>query len=413
MEKVIELSSVKDRLTCGEAQRKQILALALTACAFLPFFFGVAALAATALWVLFHAERRREALRERSSRYVLTVVIVTCFIGAVHHNLIGILYSLLMAALLLSALYLRSGMTLPLFERMMDAACACGAASAAVGVLQKLYWLPQDASYRPVSLFTNANYFAAMMEFLLLIAMYRLFSRPQRKGLPVLALLSALAGLYCAASLSAVFAAGVAAAVMLLVKQRLRLLAGLSAAAVAAVLLVLAFPALFPRTLAAGESWEARFSIWHTAVKGILAHPLFGEGAAAYRQVYPRYFGYETYHAHNLLLDMLLNFGFIGTAALGAYFFLQLRVLLLRFRSRMCEDSNVLLLAALVAVLVHGLTDVTIFWVQTGWLFALLFTSTGVHAALLRPARRPAAAGYRGRNPVFAQRAVDISGRKG
>ena len=30
------------------------------------------------------------------------------------------------------------------------------------------------------------------------------------------------------------------------------------------------------------------------------------------------------------------------------------------------------------AVLIHGCTDVTIFWIQTGMLFLLVYTSTGI-----------------------------------
>ena len=41
---------------------------------------------------------------------------------------------------------------------------------------------------------------------------------------------------------------------------------------------------------------------------------------------------------------------------------------------------SVLLVAAIIAVFVHGLTDVTILWIQTAMLFLMIYASTGIGA---------------------------------
>ena len=73
------------------------------------------------------------------------------------------------------------------------------------------------------------------------------------------------------------------------------------------------------------------------------------------------------------MLDVLLNFGIVGFTVICIYSFMQIRLLMLRFRNNICGEMNILLMAALTAVLVHGLTDVTIFWIQTAALFLLIW----------------------------------------
>ena len=332
---------------------------------------------ATAILLSFH--RRKQAFQEPYAKYIAIVLIVTFFVGAVYTNYTGMLYSLLMIAMGICAFYLRSVMTRYLFNRMMDCACLCGIASVGVAILQKLYYMPQDPSYRPVSTFTNANYFGMMMEFLLLISIYKLFDNKQEKWKYGISLSAAILGIYLSSSMSAVASASAAVLVMLLIKQKFRLVAIISAAGGICLLLLLLFPEIFPRILAADDAWSSRLSIWSTALKGIRDHPLFGGGAMTYQMIYPHYYGYATYHAHNLLIDMLLNFGFVGTGALFVYFGTQIKLLVLRFRSHLFGDMNMLLVASFVCVVVHGMTDVTIFWIQTGMLFLLICSSMGIH----------------------------------
>ena len=54
-------------------------------------------------------------------------------------------------------------------------------------------------------------------------------------------------------------------------------------------------------------------------------------------------------------------------------------MLMKRFQTNVCKNRNILVLVMFSAVLIHGCTDVTIFWIQTGMLFLLVYTSTGIH----------------------------------
>ncbi|HBG56073.1 MAG TPA: hypothetical protein DDW99_07385, partial [Ruminococcaceae bacterium] len=143
-------------------------------------------------------------------------------------------------------------------------------------------------------------------------------------------------------------------------------------------------PSFAPRGAGSLETTFAqRVSIWETSLRGIEEHPLFGMGASAYQMIYEQFGGYKTYHCHNLLLDILLNFGVVGLAVLCIYGIALVRLLILRFRNNVCTDMNVLAAAAMAAVLVHGMTDVTILWAQTAALFFLILSSFGIGSAFL------------------------------
>ena len=118
-----------------------------------------------------------------------------------------------------------------------------------------------------------------------------------------------------------------------------------------------------------------------TASSGILEHPLLGQGRLPYQTIAPQLGGYLTYHCHNLLLDTLLNFGFVGLGVFLVFGLQQARLLWLRFRNRIGCLSNVLM-AAMAAVLVHGVTDVTVFW-SASLLLLMVLSSLSVGAEFL------------------------------
>ncbi|MFQ9798576.1 MAG: hypothetical protein ACLR23_06145 [Clostridia bacterium] len=66
----------------------------------------------------------------------------------------------------------------------------------------------------------------------------------------------------------------------------------------------------------------------------------------------------------------------MGTTALLSYFGLQYRSLWHSMRDRQESYLTALLLGLTVSTLVHGISDATVAWVQTGMLFLLLLSST-------------------------------------
>lgn len=378
---------ILNAINFGLKQNKSItdfdssLVLLLTVSIFLPFYVSVVVISLIAVMTVINHKKRAEAFEEPYSKFIVCTMGVTFLISVVYANHTGMMYSLVLVAILVTAFYIRSIMTRQLFNKMMDVACLSSMACAMIAVFQKISVYSTAPNYRPVSTFTNANYYGMMIEFIVLIALYRLLTNKQDNKFYFIVIGVNLIGLYLSASMSSFIAMACASLVIMLLKGRYKMAAVFVLLAGSFVLCSVLLPKFFPRIWDIDHTFDQRLNIWSTALKGIEQHPLFGQGPATYPMIVDEFAGYKTYHCHNLFLDTLLNYGFVGASAIAFYVFTQIKVLVARFKNNICTNMNILVAAAFVAVIVHGFTDVTIFWNQTGMLFLLMFSSTGIHSA--------------------------------
>lgn len=355
------------------------VAVGLVISIFLPFYFSVAAVCLIAIMTMMNYNARVKALSAPYTKFLLGFLVVPFFISATFSNYWGMIYEMVLIAAVICGFYVRSIMTQSLFNQMLDAASIASIWCVGIAVYQKASVYATAPTYRPISVFHNANTYGMIIEFVVIIALYRIFTNPRMKLFYMAVIGLNLIGLYLSASVSAFAATGCAIMTMLIIKKQYKVAGGLVLAGVLFLTAGVLIPGIFPRgILAIDTTCSQRLSIWTTAIKGIFRNPLFGTGALSYQMIYSDYGGYKTYHCHNLLLDTLLNYGFAGLCAIGVYAIAQLKLLSLRFKNNICNDMNILVAAALVAIVVHGMTDVTIFWIQTGMLFLLMYASTGI-----------------------------------
>lgn len=353
--------------------------LALAASIFAPFYVSMICVIGIALMTMINCKKRVLAFEAPYTKFLFVFLIVTFFVAATYGNYIGMAYSILIYAVVSCALYVRSVMTRSIFNDAMDLVCVGSIWSLFVALYQKASTFSSAPDFRPVSVFVNANYYGMIIEFVVLIALYRIFTNPELSAFYLAVIGLNFIGLYLTASFSSFLAMFCAVALMLILKHKNRMAFLFLAGVAVFVLLLAVFPPLLPRgSEALDHTFAQRLSIWSASVKGIEQHPFFGRGAMAYQMVYEQFNGYKTYHCHNLFLDILLNFGVVGFGAISVYAGVQAKLLLLRFRNNICTDMNILLTAAAAAILVHGLSDVTILWIQTAALFALIYSSTGI-----------------------------------
>ncbi|QAT50356.1 O-antigen ligase family protein [Caproiciproducens sp. NJN-50] len=357
----------------------RLLVILLTASIFAPFYVSMVVVIGIALMTMINCKKRVRAFEAPYTKFLFAFLIVTFFVAAIYNNYIGMAYSILIYAVVSCALYIRSIMTRSIFNEAMDLICVGSIISLFVALYQKASALSTIPDYRPVSVFINANYYGMIIEFVVIIALYRIFTNAELSAFYFAVIGLNFIGLYLTASFSSFTAMFAAVAVMLFLKKKNKIAVAFILSVVVFVGLLAVFPQLLPRgSQAIDRTLAQRLSIWTASVKGIEQHLFFGRGAMAYQMIYEQFSGYKTYHCHNLFLDVLLNFGIVGFACIGIYVGVQLKLLFLRVRNNICMDMNILMAAASAAVFVHGLTDVTILWIQTGVLFALIYSSTGI-----------------------------------
>lgn len=356
-----------------------ILMLSLTVSIFLPFYITLACMIFVVIVSVIQKKSRKAIYLNPSSLFLMSIMLYGIVVSSIYSNFTGIMYSLVFLVAVIVMFYGKSIMTRQLFDNMMDIACFTSVICVPIAAIQ-MFWFPGvTVDGRPPSTFINANYYGMIIEFVVIIAMYRIFTNQNVKMRKwyIGVILINLIGLYMSMSMSSCMTLFLTMLIYLMIKGKKK-----SATVLFLFIAIIAFALLsgqiFPRIDTATDIFRVRIDVWSTSLKGIADHALFGMGPNAYQLVWPVYNGYPTFHAHNLFLDTLLNFGVIGGCAIFFYVLTQLKMLMKRFQINVCKDRNILVLVMFAAVLIHGCTDVTIFWIQTGMLFLLVYTSTGI-----------------------------------
>jgi O-antigen ligase len=385
---LVHIAQVKDlvaaakrglqKLQTNAAFADKCLALVVIGSLYLPSTVSGFTIIAASFYVMANYQRRGKVFGAPYFKLLFGSFVFSFFISASYRNYMGMAMTLMLLAMMVYGMYLRSVMTRGLLDEMLDLACLMSVPAVLAAVLQKAVTFAADPSYRPVSFFNNANYFGMMIEFTVAIILYRALRNRRALSMYTVLLGVNMLGLYLCGSMSALAAVSCGIFVFLLCKHR-RKLAGLYGIVLVAFFAVnKVVPALFPRTEAISYTTDQRLSIWHGAVSSILQTPLFGRGMRAYSIVHDLFGTYPTYHCHNLYLDCLLDFGILGSAVMLIFGWYYLRGIIRRIRGRRACNADLLFLTVLIMTLVHGCTDVTISWTQTGMLFFILFSATGV-----------------------------------
>ena len=265
-------------------------------------------------------------------------------------------------------------MTISLFDLAMDVCCLASYAAFLYAFSEKLilgWWMRSYAGMY------NPNYYGTVLEFTVLICLYRIIRNHHRRLFYYITLLACSLALFWCDSQSAWVTIAVSVfALLVLCKKKRAILLALSACAVL-VIIALSIPSIMYRIMELPYRYDLRSYIWSGTCRAIQSYPLFGFGTMAYSVLWQPLSMYPATHAHNLYLDVFLCYGIVGVAFWMFYVVRYIKKLIQNIRTRYCY-ACALSAAALVAVLVHGLTDHTVLWIQTGFLFGLLLCGTFV-----------------------------------
>jgi len=343
-------------------------------------YIAIAGMAVLLLYLLRHNLLAGAFADLRIVRPLAAFIGLILLTAAMHNNGRGLLAGLGIGLGFVILLYLRSIMRLGLLEAIIKTCCSASWFSAAVVFIQRLAWQGGTSSFRAESTFLNANIYATAIELVVLFSASQLLRvEPGKRPFYVVTIALNLAGLYLCNGRTAIVALAAGVLALMIWNRRWRALLKTLLVIAAFMAIVYALPGISFRFGQAGDDLQVRLAIWHTALHGILANPLFGEGALTYLKIYGQYGGPAVIHAHSLLLEPLLSFGLVGTGFLASGFLALFRGI--RARQRSPEDRQIfgLILSIVLCVMVHGLADITILNVQAGLLFLVALSFTGVY----------------------------------
>ena len=377
------MSVIKDvfglKPLCG-GDRKSALWMWLALAVWLPYLLTGVILAVSFAVILIFPDTRKAVLSQKR------MFLLSCAIGLLSAlsaltagNYLGILVSLGIFVILVCGCFLRATAERDIFNR----ACAIlglGSVAACISAVIQFEVIYNNPLYRPTAGAFNANYYGALIVFTCILAAIRFMEKDPEEGdalkwfhLPkwvwlAIGIVNLFAVLYCRSRSSLL--ALMACAFIYLVLAGRWILAIVCAAGFAGVW-VIGFmrPDLFNWENTLGFIFDQRVGIWKNAWDAYISSPrsvLIGRGPMTY------YFAKvsDAMHAHNVLFDTLINVGVIG---LGLYVALIVDILRDSWNNFKCHGREWLVSTVIVAeILVQGVFDVTIMWLQTGLMFMIL-----------------------------------------
>lgn len=353
----------------------------------LSIFLSVYATAVGMIIVLVYLARQRRMIQIMDALpgayYLVAFCLLTLIVSLFNQNGRGILTAIVLLAFFIVSMYIRTVMTPKLFDMVVFVSCAASLISVVVIIIQRLnkFGLVNKGTtdYRVSSTFSNANYYAAVIEFVILFCVCNLIKPNQRYRLfYVVVLFMNLFGLYLSECRTAILAVGIAVLVLLWLNRQYSVLGLVLLAGVFVVTVNNGIINFLPHISVSETDLLNRVFIWNTAFKGILLNPLFGQGGGTYLRIFARFGGPDVPHAHSLFLDPVLNFGIIGMTLLVIYLKKNFRAIYQLKNIGNERSYKNLVTAALLCVFIHGITDLTIFSLEPALIFFLILSVAGI-----------------------------------
>lgn len=359
---------------------------------FLPFYCCLIAIACTLVYLLVKKRWKNIINEVPRSKWAIGFCLLTSLVAFVNGNYLGGVCAIGILLLLLFIFYYRTIINKRLFELLLDACCIISLFCFAWALMEYFRIIHRlDYSFlelrvednpkdRINSTFFNANYYAMMIEFLVLICVYKMMQVKTMRRIVfyIVTIVCNLFALYLTGCRTAWVPFVVTIPFMFLINKRMGYFGTTMGTLGAGGIALLLKPDILQRT-SIFTDFLKRANIWQTAWKGIQAHPLLGEGPLTYYHIYPLYHGHPTQHAHSVYLDPFLSHGVIGVAIFAVYLGSNLKQVWRLFQRRIDMRLFSLIVACILTVLIHGILDYTVYWVQTGFLFLLILSSSSIY----------------------------------
>ena len=357
-----------------------ILALSV----FLPPVFTTIAIITMGLYVCISKHTRKRIFVHSGSKWLIPFFLISGGASAFYQNIPGLITTAILVFIFILGLFLRSAMTVKIFEHMLNiitmVSLPIGLVAAFEWIMLRVFDPTNQDNFRCVSIFFNSNYFATVVATVIMICAYKVGTHQGNRPLYFLIAGVNMFSAYLSGSLFVWVEIFIGVALIFFLMKKHEMLSGLLLGCALFCLVIYFAPGVFlPRLTESPVTTDRRFEIWETALRAFLKTPLFGRGPLTYLQVYSSIKdGYPTQHAHNMYLDPLLSFGLVGTTFLMIYVGSYLKTLWQCLKENRSEKISILICAIVAAVAVHGTTDFTVFWVQTGILIMLILSGIGI-----------------------------------
>lgn len=379
-----------------------LLFIVTAAAVLFPFYIGGPVLLVA---IVYLAWQERAQLRQtiKHQGWVGIFIVYTIIVGLYHRNFLGVLATVAVALIALFFYYYRKYLTVQHFLQILKIIAWGSIPLVMMAIFQYLYYVwnnGYDVWYifkyhnpqtRAEATFFNANYYGLYCTMAILVAMYlaKTLTGRNEKLLSIVAIAGNSISIILTASrlLLPTVVVGILWLVYYLNRKYaiIVLLTGLIGGGV-----LLMNPEVLPRLTTLDYAFKDRFILWGTGWNIFLTSPLVGRGALSYLNYYYLFVDRGQIHAHQMLIDTLANYGLFGLFILINAFTGYFRQLIKDLKDSTIRFELGLVTSIIVVVLMHGLMDMAIYWLQTGFVFlAIILCPTAILRELSQLHRQP------------------------
>ncbi len=351
---------------------------------FLPYILAGIILLSIAIYVTFSKNTRKLIFIHNDNKILFLFLAYIIMIPLIYGNWLGIIVGLAVILAVFLALFLQSIMTGILYEKALRLVCIMSIAVTSCAIIEKIVIQITGQSYstqRISAVYLHPNYFGTIVATVIIICAYKVLTRQGQKWFYYTVALLNVVSLYLCESMFAWVEVFLGIAVLLVILKKHRLLAvWFFAAALACFVMFDMDINIIPRLSDVEVTLRIRLRIWNTAIRQIKSEPFFGHGFMSFLFLKQSYYQKKVIpHSHSLFLETLENFGIVGTVLLLRYVVQYYKsVIKLCFKEHKTLITS-LILAVTVATLAHGITDITLLWIQTLPLFLIILAGYGVY----------------------------------
>lgn len=367
----------------------QLLIILIFISMFFPFYICGPILLVEFIYLLYTKKALSAFQNTPKMIFIFIFLGISALVSLFYQNWVGIatVAGLFIAATFM--VYYRQHITVEIFELVLDMLIVFSIFWALYGLYEQVQILQRlgvdhfilkvysRRENRLNSVFFNANYYAMMIEFLIMTIFYKIMTTKNIKKIIFYILVGVLNlfMLYMTGCRTALIAIAGAMVIFLIVNRNYKICAVIGAGLLAILAFFVVNPDKFPRIERIVSNFDVRMKIWKCAIEGIKHHPLFGQGPFTYVMIRDLYNGHLTQHAHSVYLDPVLSFGFVGLATLIPYVIDNCQRLWKVFKEKQHKSYVALVISFIVVVLLHGTLDYTILWIHTLLFFLLVVSS--------------------------------------
>lgn len=348
---------------------------------FLPYILSTIILIFLSLYIMINKHTRKMIFINSKSNVLIFFLAYVLTIPLIVRNWTGFAAGVGVVLAVILGMYIRSIMTNDLFERVLTLICEFSLTSVGYAVLERTVHILYGGRsvHRISAVFFHPNYFGTVVGTVIIICAYKVLTKQNHSWFYYTVAGLNIISMYLCKSMFVWVEVFIGIAVLLVIQKRHLLLSlWLFAAAIGGFMVLFLEVNIIPRLYDLEVTVRLRQSIWELTMGQIMQAPLFGHGLYSFMYLFNKSYHHQVIpHAHSIYFDMVLNFGLIGSGLLLIYIVKYYKaVIRICFKQKNTMITS-LILAVSAAAAVHGITDITLLWVQTLPLFLIILSGFG------------------------------------